>query len=254
MSDTSPLTRRETETLNLLAEGLSNDEIASQLGISPNTVKVHVRNIFEKMAVQSRTEATMEAVRRGWIQVPGVDTASESATEMPYWPPLVSNWRYWQPLVVLVVLVIVAAMVFWPNRAPVGAVTGVPDFTTDSGSVSGSVSPRQDVARWSQRAGIPTARSRAAGSHIDGRLFVVGGETSDGDSDVMEMYNPDLDVWQSLPPRPVAVRSAASATLGGRLYVAGGCAGEAAINNVDRYDPQNKTWETVASLPERDAD
>jgi len=250
MSDTNSLTRRETETLNLLAEGLSNDEVASQLGISPNTVKVHVRNIFEKMAVQSRTEATMEAVRRGWIQVPGVDTASESATEMPYWPPLESNWRHWQPLVVLAVLVIVAAMVFWPNRAPAAAVTGVPDFATDSGSVSGSVSPRQDVARWSQRAGIPTARSRAAGSQIDGRLFVVGGETSDGDSDVMEMYNPDLDVWQSLPPRPVAVRSAAAATLGGRLYVAGGCAGEVAINNVDRYDPQNQIWETVASLPE----
>jgi len=250
MSDANPLTRRETETLNLLAEGLSNDEIASQLGISPNTVKVHVRNIFEKMDVQSRTEATMEAVRRGWIQVPGVATLSEPTSETPSWPPLESSWRYWQLLVALAVLVMVAPLIFWPQRTPATAVTSVPDFATDSGSVSGSATPRQDVARWSQRAGMPTARSRAAGSQIDGRLIVVGGETADGDTDVVEMYNPDLDIWQSLPVRPVAARSAAAATLDGRLYVAGGCAGEVAINNVDRYDPQNQTWDSVASLPE----
>jgi DNA-binding CsgD family transcriptional regulator len=184
MSDANPLTRRETETLNLLAEGLSNDEIALQLGISPNTVKVHVRNIFEKMGVQSRTEATMEAVRRGWIQVPGVDTSPDVIPETPSWPPLETSWRYWQLLVALVVLVMGAAVLFWPQRVPATAVTGVPSFTTDSGSVNGSVMPRQDVARWSQRAAMPTGRSRAAGSQIDGRLFVVGGETADGDTDV----------------------------------------------------------------------
>ena len=240
MSDTNPLTRRESETLNLLAEGLSNDEIAFQLGISPNTVKVHVRNIFEKMGVQSRTEATMEAVRRGWIQVPGVETLPNVIPETPSWPPLESSWRYWQLLVALVVLVLGAAVLFWPQRVPATAVTGVPSFTTDSGSVNGSVMPRQDVARWSQRAAMPTGRSRAAGSQIDGRLFVVGGETADGDTDAMEIYNPDLDIWQSLPERPVAARSAAAATLDGKLYVAGGCAGERAFNNVDRYDPETQ--------------
>ncbi len=250
MSDASPLTRRETETLNLLAEGLSNDEIAFQLGISPNTVKVHVRNIFEKMGVQSRTEATMEAVRRGWIQVPGVDTLPEESPETQSWLPLESSWRYWQVVVALAALVVAAMLVFWPQRVPATAVIGAPDFTTDSSAVSGSALPRQDVARWSQRAGMPTARSRAAASQIDGRLYVVGGETPDGETDVVEVYNPDLDIWQSLPARPVLARSAAAATLDGKLYVVGGCNSGNALTNVDVYDPRSQTWESVASLPE----
>ena len=250
MSDANPLTRRESETLNLLAEGLSNDEIAYQLGIRPNTVKVHVRNIFEKMDVQSRTEATMEAVRRGWILVPGIEPQPEPPAEPLSWPPLESGWRPWYFLVLLAVLVGTAVFIFWPYPTTIIKVAGVPDFTTDSGSAAGSVAPRQDVARWSQRAALPTARSRAAGSQIDGRLYVVGGETPDGDTDALEMYDPNLDVWQSLPARPVAARGVGVTVLDGKLYVAGGCAGERTITNVDRYDPNTQAWESAAPLPE----
>jgi len=51
------LTRREVEILNLLRQGLSNRQIARTLWIAESTVKVHVRHIFEKLGVQSRTEA-----------------------------------------------------------------------------------------------------------------------------------------------------------------------------------------------------
>jgi DNA-binding CsgD family transcriptional regulator len=64
------LSERELEILRLVASGLSNKEIAAQLVLSPNTVKVHLRNIFGKIGVQSRTEATMVAVRQGWVSVP----------------------------------------------------------------------------------------------------------------------------------------------------------------------------------------
>jgi DNA-binding NarL/FixJ family response regulator len=57
------LTRRESEILGLVAQGLSNKQIAAQLVISQNTVKNHVRNILEKLRLRSRAEAAAFAVR-----------------------------------------------------------------------------------------------------------------------------------------------------------------------------------------------
>ena len=52
-----PLTERELEVLRLLAEGLSNKEIASRLVVAPSTVKQHLKNIYGKLDVHSRTQA-----------------------------------------------------------------------------------------------------------------------------------------------------------------------------------------------------
>jgi DNA-binding NarL/FixJ family response regulator len=61
------LTPRETEVLQLLAEGLANKMIAQQLGISDHTVKFHVNAILSKLNAQSRTEAVVRATRLGLI-------------------------------------------------------------------------------------------------------------------------------------------------------------------------------------------
>ena len=61
------LTARETEVLELLAEGLSNKAIAGRLGISDQTVKFHVASIGGKLGAANRTEAVRLAVRRGLI-------------------------------------------------------------------------------------------------------------------------------------------------------------------------------------------
>jgi DNA-binding NarL/FixJ family response regulator len=63
------LTEREREILLLLAEGLRNDDIASKLFISPQTVQTHVRNILGKLRVHSKLEAVTFAVRHGAIRV-----------------------------------------------------------------------------------------------------------------------------------------------------------------------------------------
>ena len=63
------LTEREREILQLLAEGMRNDDIASKLFISPQTVQTHVRNILGKLRVHSKLEAVAFAVRHGAITV-----------------------------------------------------------------------------------------------------------------------------------------------------------------------------------------
>jgi DNA-binding NarL/FixJ family response regulator len=61
------LTTRETEILQLVVEGLTNREIASSLVISENTVKIHLRNILEKLHLQNRIQAAVYAVRQGLV-------------------------------------------------------------------------------------------------------------------------------------------------------------------------------------------
>ncbi len=65
------LTERELEVLRLVAEGMSNREIAGELYISENTVKNHVRNILEKLHLHTRMEAVMYAVREKLLDIPG---------------------------------------------------------------------------------------------------------------------------------------------------------------------------------------
>jgi DNA-binding NarL/FixJ family response regulator len=62
-----PLTGREVEVLELLAEGLSNKAIAGRLRISDQTVKFHVAAISGKLGAANRTDAVRRAVRRGLI-------------------------------------------------------------------------------------------------------------------------------------------------------------------------------------------
>ncbi|MDE0028897.1 MAG: response regulator transcription factor [Deltaproteobacteria bacterium] len=59
------LTKRELEVLKLLAEGLSNDEIAARTFISERTVKAHVSSIFAKLKVDNRVKAALAILRRG---------------------------------------------------------------------------------------------------------------------------------------------------------------------------------------------
>lgn len=62
-----PLSNREMEVLRLLVEGHSNQQIANQLVISLATAKTHVRNILNKLSVDDRTQAAVQAMRRGLV-------------------------------------------------------------------------------------------------------------------------------------------------------------------------------------------
>jgi len=60
-----PLTAREVEILKLVAQGMSNQEIAEKLVISERTVRTHVTNILGKLHLANRTQAALYALREG---------------------------------------------------------------------------------------------------------------------------------------------------------------------------------------------
>jgi DNA-binding NarL/FixJ family response regulator len=53
-----------------VVDGRSNDEIGAQLGIGVKTVETHLRRLFERLAVASRTELAARAIREGWLDIP----------------------------------------------------------------------------------------------------------------------------------------------------------------------------------------
>ena len=61
------LTDRETEVLQLLAKGHSNPQMASELNLSRRTVQSHLRNIFNKLKVDSRTQAVIAGLKKGYL-------------------------------------------------------------------------------------------------------------------------------------------------------------------------------------------
>jgi DNA-binding NarL/FixJ family response regulator len=64
------LSERELDVVRLVVDGRSNDEIAARLGIGPKTVESHLRRLFERLDLASRTELATRALREGWLEVP----------------------------------------------------------------------------------------------------------------------------------------------------------------------------------------
>jgi DNA-binding NarL/FixJ family response regulator len=65
--DHDELTRREIEVLALIAEGLTDSQVAERLVLSTRTVQAHVRSIYSKLNITTRSAATRYAIRRGLV-------------------------------------------------------------------------------------------------------------------------------------------------------------------------------------------
>jgi NarL family two-component system response regulator LiaR len=65
----SPLSEREMEVLKIAAKGVSNRDIASELFISERTVQAHMRSVFNKLGVGSRSEAILYGLKKGWFSI-----------------------------------------------------------------------------------------------------------------------------------------------------------------------------------------
>jgi DNA-binding NarL/FixJ family response regulator len=76
-----PPSDRELQVLERVADGASNDEIAADLELRPKTVEGHLRAMFDRYAVMSRTELTLRAIDEGWIRRRARRARAEDATE-----------------------------------------------------------------------------------------------------------------------------------------------------------------------------
>jgi DNA-binding CsgD family transcriptional regulator/N-acetylneuraminic acid mutarotase len=257
------LSDREREILVLVASGASNKEIAQQLVISPNTVKVHVRNIFGKIGVSSRTEAALYAVRAGLVRVAAdqpaaaeaesvgdYETADAPATVIPLAPaapnsppapsptppPHVRSARWLAASALVLTLLFLGAVVVSPRLRPTANAPTAP--------------PATSLPRWQARTAMSTARNRLAVVTYENYVYAIGGETSQGVSNVTERYDTNGDAWSTVAAKPLAVADASAAVLGGLIYVPGGRLASGAVTDaMEVYDPAADKWSARASLP-----
>jgi DNA-binding CsgD family transcriptional regulator len=285
MAAINDLSEREREILRLVATGASNKEIAQRLVISPNTVKVHLRNIFAKIDVVSRTEATLFSIQHGLVDTP---LAHPPPAPEPHIAPLPAEpkqptWLRWALLFGLLgalVLTLLAgrillersnlaarpappALVRWqvqpglPQGPPVmaGAVyeNAFYLFSASTPSEEKNFTLRYTPAdqRYTEHAPKPHSAAWIQAAVLGERIYIPGGQAPGAEAvDFLEIYDPRLDKWTMGAPLPVPLYGYALAALEGRLYLFGGMERQAFSRAVYIYDPELDSWRRGSDLPE----
>ena len=286
MADSVELSEREQEILRRVATGASNKEIALQLRISPNTVKVHLRNIFVKIDVLSRTEATIYAIRHGLAPTPThlpggtaeeddstllaavipsanvgeIDTLapiSISTRDEPLNPPgqpavtflpatPLTKRLAWIASAVILVFVVILAAVIFSRT---------PNRPVQSASATMQTATQEAIQatvalRWQIRPSLPQPLQGMAAAVYDQAIYIIGGENSTGMTDKVECYSVSKNVWESRAAKPTPVADIQAVLMGEKIYVPGGRLASGKPTTVlEVYDPRHDQWETKAPLP-----
>lgn len=263
------LSERELDVLQRLAGGASNKEIADELTISPYTVKTHLRNIFTKLGVSTRTEATHVALQQGLLSIPGVlvvggdaaadsngsdntaaatgpaAPASEPAPPIPARRPLSRGMRLGLALGALVLLTV--GLLFILQRPPAFLVAGPGAMATPA-----ELYPEEPIgdSRWLTSRPLAGPRAGRAVGVVGLDVYLISGETPDGLTPEVAIYDTRGRVWRVAAPKPTAVGEASAAELFGEIYVPGGrLANGEPTDIVEAYSPTQDAWRRVAALP-----
>ncbi len=265
MQGIETLSERERQILTLIAQGHSNKEMAGQLHISPNTVKVHVRNVYAKLGVTSRSEATLCAVRAGIVNIgrqteapvseeiiaidetkpaPAPESAPPAPAEHEIPPDDTTTDRrpprrlLW--VLLLGLLLLLLALAFAAGRSTPPPATEVAETAV----------PTTPASAWETRASLSTPRSNLAVVSYENLIYAVGGQTAQGVTNALASYSPTADEWTSLAPKPIPVADIQAAVIGGRIYVPGGRLEDGAITaELEIYDPARNLWVEGAPVP-----
>ncbi|MDW8099989.1 MAG: LuxR C-terminal-related transcriptional regulator [Anaerolineae bacterium] len=261
MSADCPLSERELEVLRLVATGATNQQIARALIISPNTVKVHLRNIFEKLQVASRTEATMLAVQAGWLTLDGIRPAVEARPTPAVEPeelrlesaptPMLRpspRLELWQRVYLILVISVTVLAIFWPLARSANSRIELGPFS-DVGRPALGPAPWADVSRWTVLAPLPQPRARLALASYKGRLYAIGGEGTEGVSGAVYVFDPVANAWSPRARKPTPVSNFGVAVLGDVLYAVGGCTADGGVTDVvEMYDPAQDIWRAAKPM------
>jgi DNA-binding CsgD family transcriptional regulator len=282
-NDLPQISEREREILRLVAMGATNQQIAHQLHISINTVKVHLRNIFDKIGVASRTEATVYAIRQGLVQIEGQPAAAATSSANPSAPaaepasvpaPIaVADDDPPEPVAPPVTAVPIVIQPE-PSVTPVTPVSAprrsllLPAFVALSVLLATAViylllrqpAPQtttlqpsnglSQISRWKSYARWPQPRANAAIATHDGKFYAIGGGDATGPTAANDRFDPMQNQWVPLNEKPTPVADVQAVTIGGRILIPGGAgASGQPIATFEAYDPRSKTWQTLPPLP-----
>jgi len=230
------LSERELEILKLVATGASNKQVARELYISPNTVKVHLQNIFSKIGVASRTEAAMYAVNAGLVEsgyIQEAETIQDGNSSSKFRTYL--NQRI--VLLIFFILIVIFGLFIY--------------FTWQNIQRNQQIdSALRTESRWRELESMPTARYGHAVAVYDNQIFSIAGMGNGGIENVVEHYNPAQDSWESFSTKPTPVYEIGAALIGGKIYIPGGRLSESMVTDVlEIYDISKDQWSSGTSLP-----
>jgi DNA-binding CsgD family transcriptional regulator len=234
MAESNNLSSREREILAHVAKGSSNKEIARELHISTNTVKVHMRNIFTKIGANSRTEAAMYAVNTGLVDVGGMGSSKQHRFVQK-----VSNRTLFIGIGLIGILLVFGSIVILLVRGTIGGIQA---------SANQPFLPEEQT--WQDKSPMIEARKGLALAAYGGEIFAIAGETGQTITGLVERYNPNLDQWEKVKSKPNPVTDVSAAVIGGKIYIPGGRTASGEVTNVvEIYSPIDDKWERGADLP-----
>lgn len=241
----NPLSARETEILALIAEGKSNKEIASELFISINTVKVHVSNVFQKINVASRTEATLYAIEKRIVDTPGNSgseaAATDTQTEAPQGIEPTSKHRPVVFLWIMLGLILVFGAIL------LGQALGLYTIIARNQAPNPSAISTNRVEILKP---LPKPSIGSASVATNKILYIFSGEESGkltGNSYKLALLDQS---WLPVAEKPTPVRGASAAVLRGNIYLPGGTTNKGLVTDIlEVYDPIQDEWSAKKALP-----